>query len=222
MNFSPEWDHLYRANAHMSVWPWSDLVSYVHRYAKPTEGFRRVLELGCGAGANIPFFLSLGVDYSSVEGSSTIVAQLREKYPELTEKIVVADFTEVIPFGGLFDLVVDRGSLTHNTTEAIRRTLTMVFGRLRSGGKFLGIHWFSADHQDAGQGKMLDSHTRTDIVSGHLARTGAVHFFDQSHLVELLTSAGFSLERLEHRRSDVVGGEREERSAWWHFVAVKP
>src|SRR5262249_37258965 len=156
-------------------------------------GFRRVLELGCGAGANIPFFLALGVDYSSIEGSPTIVAQLLEKYPQLRDKVVVGDFTEAIPFSGPFDLVVDRGSLTHNTTDAIGRSLAMVFGRMRAGGKLVGIQWFSADHQDSRQGKMLDAHTRTGICDSHLAGTGAVHFFDKEHLVELLTSAGFSI-----------------------------
>ena len=38
----------------MSIWPWSDLVSYVMRYTKINENYK-VLEIGCGSGANIPF-----------------------------------------------------------------------------------------------------------------------------------------------------------------------
>ena len=33
------------------------------RYAQPRTNKFKVVELGCGAGANIPFFLSLGVGY---------------------------------------------------------------------------------------------------------------------------------------------------------------
>src|SRR5690242_16756931 len=115
----------------MSIWPWSDLVSYVHRYANPGAGFNRVLELGCGAGANIPLFVQLGVDYSAIEGSPAIVARLHEVYPELAGKIVAADFTQSIPFDGSFDLVVDRISLAHNTTKAMQCALAMVFDKLR-------------------------------------------------------------------------------------------
>src|SRR5579864_7912531 len=152
MAFSVEWDARFRTNQNISVWPWSDLVSYVNRYAKPGDGYKRVLEIGCGAGANIPFFQSLGVDYFAIEGSASIVARLHESHPRLKDQIVVGDFTQFLPFTGLFDLVVDRSAITHNTTEAIRDTLTMICDRLRRGGKLIGIDWFSTSHQDAQRG----------------------------------------------------------------------
>ena len=73
MTFSLEWDERYSSNTQMSIWPWSDLVSYVIRYAKPARKQIRVLELGCGAGANIPFFLAQGFKYYGIEGSNTII-----------------------------------------------------------------------------------------------------------------------------------------------------
>ena len=107
----------------MSIWPWSDLVSYVMRHARPQNEKFRVLELGCGAGANIPFFKQLGVQYHAVEGSATIVNMLAGKFPEYRSTIKVGDFTKELPFEGEFDLVVDRASLTCNTTSSIRRGL---------------------------------------------------------------------------------------------------
>ena len=55
MSFSTQWDDQYASGRHMSLWPWTDVVVYVMRYAKPLESGCRVLELGCGAGANISF-----------------------------------------------------------------------------------------------------------------------------------------------------------------------
>lgn len=221
MTFSPEWDQLYRESAHMSIWPWSDLVSYVHRYAKPQNGYQRVLELGCGAGANIPFFIKLGVDYSTVEGSPAIVEQLQGHYPTLREKIRVGDFTREYPFPGPFDLIVDRSSLIHNTTEGMRNGLKLAFDKLRPGGKFIGIDWFSSAHGSATLGRPADSHTRSGIDSGHLAGTGNVHFCDRENLEELLQYAGFRIERLEHKQYDLAI-PTSERLAWWNFVAIKP
>lgn len=222
MTFSTEWEGLFRGDTHLSQWPWSDLVSYVYRYAHPEAGFRRVLEVGCGAGANIPLFLRLGMDYWAVEGSPTIVARLHTAFPELAESIVVGDFTCEIPFEGPFDLVVDRGSLTHNDTASIRQALRLIHERLRPGGKLLGIDWFSDAHGDSSAGVAVDAHTRRDIPEGHLKGTGQVHFSSREHLLGLLSEGGFVLERLEHKRNEVSIPSDGGCLAWWKFVAVKP
>jgi SAM-dependent methyltransferase len=226
MTFSAEWDQRFRANQNISIWPWSDLVSYVNRYARPADGYTRVLELGCGAGANIPFFTSLPVDYFAIEGSASIVARLHHAHPGLRDRIVVGDFTQALPFAGPFDLVIDRSAVTHNTTDAICRTLVMIFDRLRTGGKFIGIDWFSTAHQDAQTGDALDAHTRANLRSGQFAGVGAVHFSDENHIIDLLTRAGFRVDLLEKKDLHVVhpkgGCGRAERVGMWHFVAVKP
>jgi SAM-dependent methyltransferase len=222
MNFSIEWDRVYRSNEQLSRWPWSDLVSCVYRYAKPSDGFQRVLELGCGAGANVPFFADLGMDYFAIEGSGNIVARLHERFPGLKERIVVGDFTQAIPFTETFDLVVDRAALTHNTTPAIRRALSIMFGRVRPGGKLIGIDWFSMEHSDAKLGDAVDAWTRTNIPNGQFSGVGMVHFSDCEHLRGLLRESEFEIERLEHKQVDTVVPEGNYRFAAWNFVAVKP
>jgi SAM-dependent methyltransferase len=190
VNFSRDWDDAYRVGTHLTTWPFSDLVSLVYRYAKPADGFCAVLELGCGVG----FFRRLGVDYRAIEGSSNAVARLLAAYPDLSEKVAVGDFTQMIPFDGPFDLVVDRAALVHNPTEAIRRTMGIVRERLRTGGKLIGIDWFSDQHQDAKRGDEVDLHTRTNFASGPFAGIGNVHFCDQGHLQDLVSGAGLSLQ----------------------------
>jgi len=131
MSFSVEWDKRYHCNTHMSVWPWTDLVSKVMRYARPTSPDFRVLELGCGAGANVPFFSNLNVNYYGIEGSSFIVEKLHKLFPELSDKIVVGDFTREIPFDIDFDLIVDRAGLTCNSTASIQSSLNLIHNKLR-------------------------------------------------------------------------------------------
>ncbi len=222
MTVSAEWDAVYRGSRHLSVWPWTDLVSYVHRYANPDAGYRRVLECGCGAGANIPFFLSLGVDYYGIDGSPHIVARLHERFPELRHRIVRGDFTEAIPFEETFDLVIDRAALTHNSTPGIRRALALVCERVRSGGKLIGIDWFATDHGDAKWGDVVDVWTRTNVQKGQFSGVGTVHFSDREHLRELLREAGFEIGRLEHKQVDTIVPEGSGRLATWNFIAVKP
>lgn len=220
MSFSKEWDERYKANTHLSIWPWSDIVSYVMRYARPSSSEYRVLEIGCGAGANIPFFKNLGVQYFAIEGSETIVKKLWERFPELRENIIMGDFTENIPFSGFFDLVVDRSSMTNNSSAAIKQGLAIIYDKLIKGGKYLGIDWFSTLHSEYQRGKPAeDGFTRCGFTEGQFAFLGRIHFSNQDHLQELFES--FVIEILEHK---VVYREIppvDYTAAYWNLVARK-
>ncbi len=220
MNFSPEWEERYREHTHISVWPWSDLVSYVMRYASPRDHLR-VLELGCGAGANIPLFIHLNSDYYGIDGSQAIVDALHPRFPALSDKIVVGDFTRELPFQGEFDLVCDRASLTHNTTSAIKDSIALVKKMLRPGGKFMGIDWFSTSHEGFAQGESAeDNYTRRAISTGPFAGVGRVHFSDKEHLMELFE--GFTMDVLEHKiiSRDIPAEEGYGKMATWNFTAT--
>ena len=220
MGFSKEWDERYAANSHMSIWPWSDLVSYVMRYARPDGPYYRVLELGCGMGANIPFFKHLNVDYYAVDGSPTAVSMIQKKYPDLACNIQLADFTKNIPAKGSFDLVVDRAALTHNNSEDILKTIAMIRKVLKPDGKFIGIDWFSTEHSDYNLGEQAeDPYTRLNIVGGQFAGTGRVHFSDKKHLIDQFS--GFLIDNLEHKIVYREVPQNNHVFASWNFSAVK-
>lgn len=220
MPFSNEWDDRYSDNKHLSIWPWSDLVSYVNRYARPDRAGYRVLELGCGAGANIMFFRSLGVEYYAVDGSPYAVDMLHKKYPELADRIVCADFTRELPFNGKFDLVVDRSSLTHNSTSDIEKCLRSVYLKLVDEGAFIGIDWFSTVHPGHNDGEETDDpHTRKGYRSKYFVNVGNVHFSDKTHILELFKE--FELAVLEHKIIERYIPETEIIFASWNFVAKK-
>jgi SAM-dependent methyltransferase len=220
--FSDEWDQRYRESTHLSIWPWSDLVSLTHRHASPKQGFRRVLELGCGAGANIPFYRSLDCDYHAIDGSESIVEQLIAQTPALAERVICGDFTRTLPYEpARFDLVVDRASITHNCTPDVRAALAESARVLRSGGKFIGVDWFSTEHEDARRGAAVDAHTRRDIDSRNFGGVGNVHFSDEAHLRDLFAHAGFELEMLQHKQHRHVLGGNLANFASWNLVAFK-
>ena len=220
MGFSQEWDAIYRSNAQITEWPFSDMVSYVMRYARPMGTGYRVLELGCGAGAHIPFFGSLGVQYFGIEGSAAVVERLHIKYPALHDSVVVEDFTRSIPFASSFDLVVDRSSLTHNATADMRRALKLVSDKLVRGGMFVGIDWFSIDHSDYKNGEAAeDAFTRRDYKEGQFAGVGRVHFSSNEHLRELFSS--FVIERLEHKVITRKIPSGDHVYALWNIAARK-
>lgn len=223
MGFSQEWDEQYSANAHLSVWPWSDLVSYVMRYAKPMLNSEwsdmKVLEIGCGAGANIPFFKRLGCHYDGIDGSPSIINTLKMQYPELSENLLVQDFTKSLPNEN-YDLIVDRASLTHNSTIAIQSAIILIHNRLKPNGKFIGIDWFSTQYSDylnLGE-RTTDEYTKTfDDKSRSFSSLGNVHFSDELHIMELFSQ--FKITNLQHKT--IEDAEMDWKFASWNFVATK-
>lgn len=234
MGFSQEWEQKFRKSGGMSLWPWSELISHCKRHFRGKDGLKglRVLELGCAKGANIPFFLSEGADYHGLEGSPSMVADLLKRHPSLPGKVVAEDFTREIPFPGPFDLVVDRSSLTHNHTQAIRKCLALVRAKMAPGAKFIGVDWFSTSHSDFSLGKPADDppqassadlpsdpYTKRDFPSGNFMGLGLVHFSDQAHLEDLFRD--FSLETLEHKVIERKIPPPSHLHAMWALVASK-
>jgi cyclopropane fatty-acyl-phospholipid synthase-like methyltransferase len=220
MSFSAQWDARYSENTHLSVWPWSDLVSYFHRYAGPLSPETRVLEIGFGAGANIPFFKSLGVAYSGIEGSQTIHARVCERFPEIANELYLGDFLSY-ELPGFYDLIVDRAAMTHNTTPAIESGLRHLAKYLTAGGRYIGIDWFSASHSDFTLGQVKDEFTRSELPEGQFTGVGNVHFSTEEHILELFSEAGFRVTRLEHKRCASAIPKSGNLFASWNLVAEK-
>jgi SAM-dependent methyltransferase len=219
VNFSPEWDQRYLENTHLAVWPWSDVVSLVRRHCGSLAD-AAILELGCGAGANIPFLNSLGARYFGVDGSATMVARLRQSFPELAPRIALADFTLELPFTERFALVVDRAAVTHNSTAAIEAALDLVWQAMRPGGHFVGVDWFSTTFTEFERGEPReDRYTRGGYRDGPFAGTGRVHFSDFEHLQRLFRR--FELLLLEEKRVHAQIPASSGEFAAWNLVARK-
>jgi len=194
------------------------------RYARPSGSNFRVLEVGCGVGANIPLFLHLGVDYVGIDGSESAIKRLKSKYPSIAESLHVMDFTKNLP-SGKFDLIVDRAAITHNSTVAIKQCLDLISNQLRDDGKFIGIDWFSTHYSDYANDKIgeitTDSNTKKfGDESRSFSNLGNVHFSDEGHLKYDLFET-WEIANLQHK----VITEVDDGSSWnfasFNFVAVK-
>ena len=221
MSFSQEWEETYKKKLHQSIWPWSDLISYVMRYSRPTRRDFRVLELGCGAGANIPFFKKLGAQYFGIDGSRSVIKMLKRRFPDLRNNLIVGDFTKKIPFRGKFNLVVDRASLTHNTTKVIIECVNrLILPKIKVGGKFIGIDWYSTEHDDykcAGKNK-IDKYSASNYTEGQFGGLGVVHFADQKIIKKIFKK--FKFELVEHKIYKRIIPAKHT-AASWNFIAVK-
>lgn len=222
MGFSKEWEETYKTGAQNSVWPWSEVVSMFYHYFKGDSSKLKVLELGCGAGANIPFFESLGISYFGIEGSRTQVDRLSQKYiGNHNITVVEGDFSNEIPFDEEFDLILDRAAVTHNSTEGIRNTLRIADGKLKAGGYYFGIGWFSVHFDvfsdESLKYEIIDPNTKV-FHSGYYSGLGNVHFSDEKHIHDLFKGMDIveCYEKIETWRIP-----SNKKTARWNFVAQK-
>ncbi|KZN47196.1 class I SAM-dependent methyltransferase [Pseudoalteromonas luteoviolacea] len=221
MSFCQNWDNLYRASQHMSIWPWSVVVaaSLRHTQLRNADENFRVLEVGCGAGANFPFFLSYCKNVYGIDGSEFIINQLKSRFPDIADTLFTGDFTQPWPFENDFDLIVDRGASVHNPTASIEKYLKQAFERLKPGGILLVTDWFSTTHSDYDKAPVsIDKYTKTGYTSGSFAEVGNVNFFDEP-LIRNLVSA-FEIISLTHGcDEDIASGHKH---ACWNMILRKP
>ncbi len=220
--FSNQWDDIYKNGQQMSSWPWSDLVSLVFRHCKNLIGKNniKVLELGCGAGANIHFFQSLGMTYFGIDGSLTIVNMLRNRFPDIANSLMVGDFTEGPYPLTKFDLVIDRAAVTHNSEAQIKKTIATVDEILSPEGVFIGVDWFSTEHTDMQYGEIAeDIWTRNNFTEGQFLGVGRVHFSNEEHLREIFSN--FKILSLEKKVTTKYEPKNNHQFASWNVVVKK-
>ena len=222
MGFSPIWDENYKQSLELSIWPWDEVVGLTHRYCQ-IKSSMIVLELGCGAGANIPFFASIGADYYAIEGSAHIVSQLQNSFKSDKIHITCGDFTKSFKFDeliGRVDLILDRSSVTHNSTQSIKSVVELAKKYLKPGGKYMAFDWFAIDCDAYKNDEKIKIDDNTFVfASGYFAGLGNVHFSTPEHIKELFS--GFSLDYLINNVKEQLLPE-PKRSSSYTFVATKP
>lgn len=222
--FSEHWEKTYASGGHLSIWPWTDMVILVNRFANPSafaENKPAALEIGCGAGANIPFIKSMGFDYYGIDGSATAINICRNHFPELKKNLVVGDFSKDLGFKRKFSLIIDRASLTSNPRSNIFKILSNISKGLNKDGKFVSVTLYSDKHFWFNTGEILfsqDYFTRGNFNDGPFKGIGWVHFFNRQEIEDCFIH--FDIEFLEHVEKKSCIGNTEDGTAFWNLVAT--
>jgi GrpB-like predicted nucleotidyltransferase (UPF0157 family)/protein-L-isoaspartate O-methyltransferase len=176
-----------------------DRVSYAYRaddgddaregaWAKRVDGRLAagsdVLDLGCGCGVPVARLLAARHAVTGVDISPVQIARARRLVPGA--RFVCADMTEVEHEPASFDAVVALYSLVHVPLDEQRLLYARIAGWLRADGLLLAT---------------VGASRYRGIEEGWLDVEGADVFFDHADAathVEMLRTAGFDVERVEH------------------------
>lgn len=122
------------------------LRQYLERH--PTKG--RALVPGCGHGHEVALAVELGLDAVGLDIAPTAITEARALYPQLAERLVVADLFNPPPeMRGAFDVVLEHtcmSGLPPPLRANYRRGIDLT---LRPGGLLIGV-WFINPDLDPG------------------------------------------------------------------------
>ncbi|HEY6330587.1 MAG TPA: class I SAM-dependent methyltransferase [Blastocatellia bacterium] len=219
------WDSTWESTFRKREWgkyPPEELIRFAARNLrdKPDRKKIKVLELGCGPGANLWFFAREGFDVYGIDGSETAISQASQYLDEgrLKANLRVGDVVNLAGFypGVVFDAVADVACLQHNRIEAIRDTVSQANCLLKPGGKLFSMMVAAGSYGEA-LGTQVAPGTYVDIVDGPLKDAGLSHL---STLEEILDIFGcFAEVSIEYTIRSLDRGQHEYKH--WVIDASK-
>lgn len=192
-NYTSHWDAKFKSRA-WGRYPPEDLVRFMGRNFKNAEKNNvRVLEIGCGPGANVWFLHREGYAVSAIDISPTAIQLVSERLttenrdckspaPDLR----VGNFETLMWADAQFDVVVDIFALYANTNEVIAKTLKEIARVLKPGGLFYTKLW-GTNTTGFGAGSLVEPATFNDIPSGPCSDMGVSHFFNKAEIETLFS-----------------------------------
>lgn len=156
----------------------------------------KVLELGCGSGANLWMIAEEGFDTYGIDIARTGIRLCRKmlKSHGVTASLAVGNMRKLPYRGGQFDAIVDVFTVEHTTLEGHRQTFAEVFRCLKPGGRFFSWHLGSKSISfTRGGGKKLDRYTTEDTPNTNVpyANNGITCFITVPLAKNMLAQAGF-------------------------------
>ena len=227
-DYLDKWESdIYAQGKALNRYTWGEVYYYTNRYFLPRVNLTEkinILELGSGTGNNLIFFAGLGINAYGIEASATACSIAREKLAEFKniESTIICDnfCKQPLPFeNNFFDLILDRGSITHNVLPDIEKVLSESLRMLKPGGVLLSIHFFSDNDSRFDRGQKLEKNTFKNIGGYTFKDVPLVHFSNLEEIRKLYKQ--FNLEFVEERTTKRYHPYENEEGATFDIIARK-
>jgi SAM-dependent methyltransferase len=223
--YTRHWDDKFKSRP-WGRYPPEDLVRFMgRRFRNADKGAVRVLEVGCGPGANVWFlhregFAVHGIDVSptAIEMASARLSRENAEIASPAPDLRVGNFSELPWADCHFDVVVDIFALYANTVDVMTQALAEIARVLKPGGVFYTKLWGTRS-TGFGQGIPLEPGTFDAIPTGPCANMGVAHFFTQEEIANLFNRFFETIAVDTVLRSDVAAAQQIEE---FHGQFAKP
>ena len=129
---------------------------------------------------------------------------------------MLGDFKKLKIINNSIDLCIDRGSITHNDINSIKKSLSEVKRVLRPGGLFLSVI-FSQAHSSYKKSKKFKNYSLSFSKEASIKNGLVTNFFSKNGILNIYKD--FKILSLVHdQKYDVL---KKNKSAMWQVVLKK-
>jgi len=217
MIFDPVWEQLF-ASSSWGQYPSESVIRFVARnfYKAIDRQIVKLLEVGCGPGANIWYIAREGFAFAGIDGSATAIAQASQRLDNESPgwrsrgELHVGDITK-LPFAdATFDGVIDDEAVYSNGWDEARAIYLEMARVLKSGGKLFS-RTFTAGCWGDGTGEQTGHHAWR-CADGPLAGKGQSRFTSREEIYDLVL--GFKVTNIELLMETRGGNQSQEIREW--------
>jgi len=188
-SWNPIWNQIFE-NKEWGKYPETELVRFIARnyYNANKRKNIKILDLGCGPGANSWFMAREGFDVHSFDGSSAAIKLLKQRFEKngLSHSTKIGEIIKIPYENNYFDCVIEIECLSCNKREDIKKAVDEIHRTLKKGGK-LYSQFFGKQTWGYGKGEKIEEGTYTKIKEGTLVGVGRVHFTDKKEIEEIFS-----------------------------------
>jgi len=225
MTFDINWeDGIYAKQRQVNRFPFDWVVSTVNRLFSDIKSDSKLnaLELGCGTGNNLKFLLDFGFhNVHGIDGSKTAL-QIADQYIDDTGdnlKLIPADFAAIPEADEYYDLILDRGSITHNDFKSCQIIFDEAYRVLKPGGFFMSA-LFSSSHSAVYNAEQISPSFYNAFENETAIENGLMtSFFSQQDILTLFSPFEI-LSCILSNQEEMVS--KPSRVSMWYVIAKKP
>lgn len=219
-SWNPVWEDIFASNA-WGKYPETELVRFIARnfYQTIDRKSIKILDLGCGPGANLWYIAREGFSVSGIDGSKTAIKKLRERLSSegIHADLHIGDIKELQFSDNTFDAVIDCECLYCNTMEFSRKILTDIHRVLKPGGKFYS-QTFAPETWGCEKIVNIPGHFGCAVEEGPLLGKGGVRITTESD-IDFLYGGLFDVVSIDFLSRSVNSGKNVIKE--WIILCTK-
>jgi SAM-dependent methyltransferase len=205
------------------LYPESHIIRAYERFLKkrlPQKNRPKILDYGCGTGANLLFFKNKGFDVYGCDVSKTAIEKCKENKYFNKEQFAVCDETPnpIELFGSLkFDVILSNQTLYYLSDKSLNKFVIDAYDLIEDGGFLLATmmaksHWFFSQVVSR-----KESLHKVDLRNTRFKRLSYINFKEKEELEDLFNP--FKLFLLGFYTLDIL--PEEGLSDHWMYIGGK-